>query len=86
MQLGAQKASQNTPCEVFFLQFFSQKKETRTAELWGMYVVGEIFFSKKHFKFVLSKISKTLPHLLQTSEIHAPGQDTMQFLSSFLVL
>jgi hypothetical protein len=86
VQLGAQKASQNTPCEVFFLQFFSQKKETRTAELWGMYVVGEFFFSKSFLNLFFPKISKTLPHLLQTSEIHAPGQDTMQFLSSFLVL
>jgi hypothetical protein len=52
----SEKKLLRTPCEVFFLQF----KETRTAELWRMYVVGE-FFSPKAFEICFFQNFKNPP-------------------------
>jgi hypothetical protein len=73
-----------TPGEVFFLQFLLIKGN-KNSRAMGMYVVGEFFSPKAFLNLFFPKFRKPST-LLQTSEIHAPGQDTMQFLSSFLVL
>jgi hypothetical protein len=72
-----------------FFSFFSEKRkqeqQSYAMEGGGGCMWWENFFSPKAFEICFFQNFKN-PPLLQTSEIHAPGQDTMQFLSSFLVL
>lgn len=56
-----------TPCEVFLSSVFSQKKETRTAELWWWGCMWwENCFLQKLFEFVcFQNFKNPLPLLLQ---------------------